>query len=129
MQPLEWFFKGGSTTQKKNALDNQIAEKLKEALKEEGSEKPDFKKVDQLRADAMKISGDRAALDKFSGTNFKSDSLAAVGGFIGGAAAGIDPSLQVQQDTLNVQRQILVKAGATVDMLKALKDAANIPTR
>lgn len=97
-------FKGANTDRKKSMLDSQIAGMV-EFANNKGTSVEDKRKAHQ---DILKLAGERAALDFGSRqSGFKADSLAAVGGFIGGAAAGIDPSMLVQQDQLTTMRSVL----------------------
>ena len=109
------YLKFGNKQQKKEMLDERMAEKKAEMEDYRNKAKTgpaseaagNFKKADEAEKELYKLGGERAELEKKEAYMPKADALAAVGGMIGGAAAAIDPSLIVQQNLLEVVKKIL----------------------
>lgn len=89
-------FKASNSDEKKRMLREQLQRDAKEASDLRAAGKADD--ASKIEADIIKKAGELGELGRTKPYDWKSDSLAAVGGFIGGAAGGIDPSVQVQQD-------------------------------
>lgn len=88
------------------------------SLFEQASKEEDSAKADALRAEAIKTAGQLVEIGVTpSRVGSHADSLAAVGGYIGGAARGMDPGLNVQQDMLETLREILKTNGITNELL------------
>ncbi len=103
-------FKYSSGAQQKGLLDKQIAEKVAQAKEEEG--KGNFDKADSLRAESIKLAGERAGMDRNQYKPEQQDQLASHGLYVGGAAAMNDPKLQVEQDIRSAVQSILDKLNA-----------------
>ena len=78
-------------------------------------------KARTVEADVINLAGRAAEFEKIT-PQWNPDSLAKVGGYIGGAVAGIDPSLFYQRSMLEVQQQILMTVQGGAALLKALKN-------
>jgi hypothetical protein len=98
-------FNSGTQSQKKKTLDEQMTRDMERAKKLRDAGKLD--EASKLEADVIKTAGQRAELERWKPFSVQADSMAAVGGFIGGAAAGANPSLQVQQDMRAILANIL----------------------
>jgi len=108
--------KAANPMQKRGMLQAAMNRDMQEARRQEGL--GNYAAADALRAGVIKQAGDLAALSQGGGSSLmKRDSLAAVGGFVGGASMGMDPSLTIQQEQLNVLRQILQQYPELIDAL------------
>lgn len=109
-------FKTANPAAKKSMLQAAMNRDLEEARRQEAL--GNYSQADALRAGAIKQAGDLAAMNQSGGTGLmKRDSMAAVGGLIGGASYSMDPSLSVQQEQLNVLREILRQYPELIDAM------------
>lgn len=99
------FLQLASPDQQKTQLRAQIARDLGQADKFDKVGL--YKDAAEMRLGSVKDAVSLAKLNEIKPHEWKADQLAAVGGFIGGAAAGIDPSLAVQMDMRQLLREIL----------------------
>lgn len=111
--------------QQPEAQKKAIELRMQKLASQAAAEKDPLKRAD-LQADVIKLAGERGAMERNYGTGFKADSLASIGGFIGGAAAGIDPSLAVAQDQLNTMKGVLAAIrGLPPEIGRYVSDAAS----
>lgn len=104
-------FKAGNTGQQKTLLNQQ----MKDLLGQAGAEK-DPVKAAELKGKAFSLAGNLAELSRTESGMFAPDSLAAVGGIVGGAGIAADPGLNVATSQLEELRNI-------VNGVQELKDA------
>lgn len=117
------FFKASNTGIQKRLLDAQI----KKAQALVGEEKDPVERA-KKQADVFKLAGERAEMERGGKFDFKSDSAASVGGFIGGAAS-IDPALVFQNDVRSYLAQILLSLeGLPPEFRDAVIEASKPPT-
>lgn len=100
-------FKVGNTGQQKTLLKQQMDELLKQANEVADSDPNSALKKAELRGKAFGLAGNLAELTKQQSGMFSPDSLAAVGGIVGGAGIAADPGLNVAQSTLEATLEIL----------------------
>jgi hypothetical protein len=98
-------FKASNTSERKRMLDAQMERDAAEArrLRAAGKDTEALK----LETGIIKTASERAELERTDPFRISADSLAQVGGYVGGAAAGIDPSIQIQQDMRSILANIL----------------------
>lgn len=95
-------FKAGNTGQQKSLLNQQ----MKDLLGQAESEK-DPVKAAGLKGEAFKLAGNLAELNRTQSGMFAPDSLAAVGGIIGGAGIAADPGLNIETSQLEELRKVV----------------------
>ena len=78
-------------------------------------------KARTIESGVIGMAGKAAEFEKIV-PQWNPDSLAKVGGYIGGAVAGIDPSLFYQRSMLEVQQQILMTVQGGAALLEALRN-------
>lgn len=111
--------------QQPEAQKKAIELRMQKLADQAAAEKDPLKRAD-LQAEVIKLAGERGGMERNYGTGFKADSLASIGGFIGGAAAGIDPSLAVAQDQLNTMKGVLAAIrGLPPEIGRYVSDAAS----
>lgn len=99
------FFKAGNMQNRRAMMHSNMQRDLSEASRLEGLGR--FAEADALRAGAIRQAGELSGFDSRRGLSIGADPSAAIGGFIGGAAAGIDPTLLAQQQTNDILLRIL----------------------
>jgi hypothetical protein len=97
-------FKASNPMQQRDELMRQIAEDEAEAAQLERAGK--FDDAAKMRLGMVGKTASLAGLMETKSPDFRSDSMAQVGGFIGGAAAGIDPVSRQLQDMVTILRDI-----------------------
>jgi hypothetical protein len=97
-------FKASNPMQQRDELMRQIAEDEAEAAQLERAGK--FDDAAKMRLGMVGKTASLAGLMETKSSDFRSDSMAQVGGFIGGAAAGIDPVSRQLQDMVTILRDI-----------------------
>lgn len=102
-------FKSANKGEKRTLIPRQMEALLRraDALDAEGKRDEAY----ALRKEAAGMSGELAGAMMPAATRPTADTLAAIGGYVGGAVGATDPSLFVQQSQLEVQREILRKVG------------------
>lgn len=108
-------FKAGNTGQQKTLLNQQ----MKEILGQADAEKDPVKKA-ELQGKAFGLAGNLADLNRQQSGMFAPDSLAAVGGVIGGAGIAADPGLNVATSQLEELRSI---AGGVQDLKRIWEES------
>jgi hypothetical protein len=119
-------FRASNTTEKKRQLEADIKRDTEEASRLRMADGPgDVDRATALEVGILKKAGERAELERGMRHEWKADSLASVGGLIGGAASSaIDPAVMVQQDILKVLNSILTNLnGLPPNLRQAIVEA------
>lgn len=112
-------FSAGNSDDKMRSLDERLAKLNEDALVEDakGSEEG-AKNAGSIRREMVSLAAEKAGLLAGTGVNVQPDSLARVGGMIGGAVGGIDPSLTAAQQTVDILQKILAEFPALETALR-----------